>query len=62
MFVHLDKNVLTYILQFVSIAGKTSGKPEYSKVLWFEGKTVQDAFSDRVLAALDAFLARDGAA
>ena len=39
-----------------------SGKPEYSQVLWFEGRAVSDAFSTRVVEALDRYLAREGAA
>ena len=39
-----------------------SGKPEYSKVIWFEGRAVSDAFSARVIEALDRYLAREGAA
>ena len=40
----------------------TSGKPEYSKVIWFEGRAVSDAFFAAVLAALDRYLARESAA
>jgi hypothetical protein len=39
-----------------------SGKPEYSKVIWFADRRVADAFGARVVEALDAYLARVGAA
>jgi len=36
------------------------GKPEYSKVIWWDGRPVADAFSAKVIAGVEAFEKREG--